>query len=84
MAAPLVTSLLCLTYLAVYLTHCMCYLLGFRHLLLQLRLLCQLGCLTALFQLHRRYSCEHMTQVHLFHNHGGVLSGNTVKGEGYW
>ena len=31
-----------------------------------------------------RYSCEHMTQVHLFHNHGGVLSGNTVKGEGYW
>ena len=31
-----------------------------------------------------RSSCEHMTQVHLFHNHGGVLSGNTVKGEGYW
>ena len=33
----------------------MCNLLGFRHLLIQLRLLCQLGCLTALFQLHRRF-----------------------------
>ena len=30
------------------------------------------------------YSCEHMTQVHLFHNRAGVLSDNTVKGEGYW
>ena len=27
------------------------------------------------------YSCEHMTQVHLFHNHAGVLSGNSVKGK---
>ena len=30
------------------------------------------------------YSCEHMTRVHLVRNHAGVLSGNTVKGEGYW
>ena len=55
MAASLVTSLLCRTDLVVYLTHCMYYLLGFRYLLLQLRLLCQLGCLTALFQLHPKY-----------------------------
>ena len=31
-----------------------------------------------------RYSCEHMIRVHLVRNHAGVLSGNTVKGEGYW
>ena len=30
------------------------------------------------------YSCEHMTRGHLVRNHAGVLSGNTVKGEGYW
>ena len=41
--------------MTVYLTCCMCYLLGFHHLLIQLRLICQLGCLIALFQLHRRY-----------------------------
>ena len=30
------------------------------------------------------YSCKHMTRVHLVRNQAGVLSGNTVKGEGYW
>ena len=35
-----------------------------------------------LFYLGKLYSCEHMTQVHLFHNHGGVLSGTLLKGRG--
>ena len=26
-----------------------------------------------------RYSCKHMTRVHLIHNQAGVLSGNSVK-----
>ena len=30
------------------------------------------------------YSCEHMTEVHLVHNHAGVLSGNSVIGKGHW
>ena len=40
--------------------------------------------LFCIYTIELMYSCEHMTRVHLVRNHAGVLSGNTVKGEGYW